>query len=103
MSRIASCPEKEENPDWKREADLAGGFEFSEEAEVVFAEEAEVFYLVFQVGDPLNSHTEGVTGVDLGVDTTCFQHVGVHHTTSENLNPSGSLAERAAFATADVA
>ena len=77
-------------------------FEFLKETHIVFGEHTQVLYLVFQVGDTLNSHAESKTGVLLAVDAACFEHIRVNHATSENFHPSCVLAEVAAFATAQV-
>ena len=78
-------------------------FEFLEESGVVFGEHTEVGDAIFQVGDALNAHTEGVARVFLGVDAAELEHVGIDHTTTENLHPASMLAETAAFATTDEA
>lgn len=78
-------------------------FEFLEEAGIVFGEHTEVGDAVFQVGDALDTHAEGVARVFLGVDTTEFEHVGIDHTTTEDLHPSGVLAEATTLATTDEA
>ncbi len=81
---------------------LVCGDEFVEEAAVVFAEEAEVFNLIFEVGDSLDTHAEGEAGVFFGVDTAGVEHGRIYHAAAKNLNPSCAFAERAAFAAAEV-
>ena len=82
---------------------LHRGLEFAEEADVVLEVEAEVLDLPFEHGDALHAHSEGETGVLLGVDAAGFQDVGIHHTGTHDLQPTGALADVAALAAADVA
>ena len=42
-----------------------GGFELFEETGVVFGEETEVGDAILQVGNALDTHTEGIARVDL--------------------------------------
>ena len=58
---------------------LVGAFEQLEESYIVLAEETQVLYLIFQVGDTLDTHAECVTGILLAVDTAEFEYVGVYH------------------------
>ena len=44
-------------------------FEFFQEASIVFREHTEVFHLIFQVCDTLDTHTEGITAVYFAVYT----------------------------------
>ena len=81
---------------------LVCGFEFLEEAGVVFREHTEVADTILQVGDTLDTHTEGVAAIDGAVDAAGFQYVRVNHTATENLYPAGVFAEAASFAAADV-
>ena len=73
-----------------------------EETDVVLAEEAKVLDLILEVGDALDTHTECVARVYLAVDAAKFEYVGVYHTATQNLYPTGVLAEWASLATADV-
>ena len=77
--------------------------EFAEEADIVLEVEAEVLDLPFEHGDALYTHSEGETGVLLGVDAAGFQDVGIHHAGTHDLQPAGALADIAALAAADVA
>ena len=81
---------------------LLAALELAEEADVVLGEETEVFDTIFEVRDTLYTHTERIAGIDFRINTTSLQHIRIHHTATEDLNPSGSLAERAAFAATDI-
>ena len=74
-----------------------------EEAHVIFREETEVFHLIFQVGDALYTHTEGIAFVDGGVNAISFEYSRVHHAATEDFHPASVLAESATVTTADVA
>ena len=80
---------------------LVGRFKLFQETDVVLEIEPEVAHLVFEHCDALNAHTEGETGIFLAVDAAVFQHVGVNHSTAQNLEPAGALADVAALAAAD--
>ena len=82
---------------------LVCALEQLQETHIVLAEEAKVLHLVLEVGDALDTHTECVARIYLAVDATKLEHVGVYHTATQNLNPTGVLAEWASLATADVA
>lgn len=82
---------------------LECALELFQEAGIVLREHAEVTYTVFQVGDTLHAHTEGIARVDAGVNTAGVKVVRVYHAAAQNLYPACTLAERAALAAADVA
>ncbi len=81
---------------------LVSSFKLFEEAYIVLGEHAEVAHLVFQVGDTLHTQAEGITAVYLTVDAAELQHIGVYHAATEDLHPSGVLAETTAYTTADM-
>ena len=81
---------------------LVGALKELEETYVVLAEQTKVLYLIFEVGNTLDTHTQGITAVYLAVDAASIQYVGVDHTTTQNLYPTCVLAEWATFATADI-
>ena len=81
---------------------LVGALKQLEETDIVLAEEAKVLDLIFEVGNSLYTHTECVTRIDLAIDAAKLEHVGVYHTTAQDLYPACVLAEWAALATADV-
>ena len=81
---------------------LVGALKELEETYVVLAEEAKVLYLILEVCDALDTHTECVARVYLTVDAAKLENVGVYHTATKNLDPTCVLAEWAALATADV-
>jgi len=62
----------------------------------------EVFHLIFQVCDTFDTHTESITAVYFAVNAVGFKYVRVYHTATEDFHPTGMLAERATFTTADV-
>src|SRR2546426_5217882 len=72
-----------------------------QEAQVVTEEIANIVDAVFQHGNTLRPHTEGKSAKHLGVIATIAEHLRMHHTGSENLQPPTVLADRAALATAD--
>ena len=74
-----------------------------EEAHVIFREETEVFHLIFQVGDALYTHTEGIAFIDGGVNAISFKYSRVHHAATEDFHPASVLAESATVTSADVA
>ena len=67
---------------------LVGSLELFQETYVVFGEEAEVFHLIFEVGDALDAHTKCIAFVLGGVDAICFENIGVYHAAAKNLKPS---------------
>jgi len=77
--------------------------EFFEESLVILGEEAQVVDTVFQVGDALHAHAEGIAGVDIRVDAAGSEVVRVDHAAAEDLYPSRVFAEVAALSAADVA
>ncbi len=80
-----------------------GRFELFEEPHVVLREHSQVFYLVFEVGNALDTHTEGITAVHLAVDAAGVEYIGIDHAAAQNLYPTGVFAEGAPFTAADVA
>ena len=80
----------------------SAALELAEEADVVLGEETEVFDTIFEVRDTLHAHTERITGIDFRINTAGLQDVRIHHTATEDLDPSCSFTERAAFAAADI-
>ena len=77
--------------------------ELTEETYVVLAEQSQVAYLVFQVGNTLDTHTEGIASIDLAVDAASLKHVRIYHTAAKNLYPASMLAEAASLTAADIA
>ena len=63
----------------------------------------EVIDLPLQHRDALDTHTESEPAVFLGIDARSLEDIRVHHTAAENLKPTGTLADVAALAVADVA
>ena len=72
-----------------------------QETQIVTEEIANVVDAVFQHGNTLRPHAEGKPAKYIGIIATIAEHLGVHHTGSENLQPPTLLTDRAALATAD--
>src|SRR5215470_4988738 len=64
-----------------------------QEADVALEELAEIRDAVFQHRDAIDAHAPGKALVDLGIEATQAQHVGVHHAAAENLQPVLALAK----------
>ena len=77
--------------------------ELLKETHIVFGEHSEVLHLVFEVGDTLYAHTEGIACVDAAVNAVGLKHVGVHHSATEDFHPACLLAEGTTLAAADIA
>ena len=78
------------------------GLELPEETHVIFGEHAQVLDLVLEIGDALDTHTESITGINIGIDAASFENIRIDHTATEDLDPSGTLAEGASLAAAYV-
>ena len=63
-------------------------FKFIEEALVVLREEAQVLHAILEVGNTLDTHTEGIASVFLAVDAACLKHVRIDHAATQDLEPS---------------
>ena len=83
--------------------DLYSGAEFLEEPKVVLEVMAEVVDLPLEHGNSLDTHTEGESAVLLAVYAAGLKNVRVNHAASEDLEPTGALADVASLALADVA
>ena len=57
-------------------------FKFAEEAGIVLREETKVADAIFQVGDALHTHAEGIAGIDIAVNAACIKVVRIYHTAS---------------------
>ena len=57
---------------------LVGSLELFQEAYVIFREKAEVFHLIFEVGDALDAHAKCIAFILGGVNAVSFEHVGVY-------------------------
>ena len=57
-------------------------FKFAEEAGIVLREETKVADAIFQVGDALHTHAEGIAGIDIAVNAACIEVVRIYHTAS---------------------
>ena len=57
-------------------------FKFAEEAGIVLREETKVADAIFQVGDALYTHAEGIAGIDIAVNAACIKVVRIYHTAS---------------------
>ena len=81
---------------------LVCALEQLEEPNIVLAEETQVFYLVFEVCDALDTHTECVTRILFAVYAAKFEHIGVYHTATKNLNPTCTFTERTTLTATNV-
>jgi hypothetical protein len=72
-----------------------------EEADIVFEIEADIPDPVKQHGSSFYSHAEGITGIFAAVDIACFQDVGIHHSASQDFEPTGIFAQGTSFSPAD--
>jgi len=59
-----------------------------------------VIYGMAQNGDAFDSHAEGESRVDVGVNTTACENVWMDHSTTKNLKPAGTAAYAATRAVA---
>lgn len=82
---------------------LMSGLELAEETHIIFREHAQVLDLVLEIGDALDTHTESITGINVGIYAASFENIRINHTATENLDPSRTLAEGASLAPAYVA
>ena len=82
---------------------LVCGLKLLEETDIVLGEHAQVLDLVFEVCDTLNTHTQSESSIFLAVYAVEFQYIGMYHTATQDLNPTGTLAEGATLAAANVA
>ena len=80
-----------------------GCHELLKESHIVLGEHSEILDLILQIGDTLDTHSESIALIDVGVYTVGLQHVGVDHTAPQDFYPSRVLAEGTAFTSADVA
>jgi hypothetical protein len=78
-------------------------FELLQETHVVFEEEAQVVYLVFQHGDAFYSHSESKSGVFTVVYITGLEHVRINHAATENFDPTGIFTDITSFTAANIA
>ena len=63
------------------------------ETQIVFRKHPQVFYLVFQVCNTLNTHSKSVSGVDPTIYSAIIQYIGVNHAASQDFEPPGILAK----------
>ena len=81
---------------------LVGRFKLFKEAYIVLREHTKILDLVLEVGNTLDTHTEGITRVYIAVDAVELEHVGVYHTATQDLDPAGTLTEGTALTATDV-
>lgn len=80
-----------------------GRFELTQKPDVVFKKQADVVDPVFKHGDPFDSHSQGIAGVNPAVDAAQIEDIRVYHPATENLYPPGMFADIASVPTADMA
>ena len=66
--------------------------ELFEEPDVVFEEQADIFYTVFEEGDAFDAHSECKAGIFFTVNSACFQYCRIDHSATEHLKPASILA-----------
>ena len=74
--------------------------ELLQEAQIVLGHQADVVDAVLEHGNTLDADAESKAGIDLGVDVAVAQNLLMHHAGTQDLNPAGVLAQRAALAAA---
>ena len=74
--------------------------ELVQEAHIVLEVEAQVLHTKFEHCDTLNSHTKRKARILLRVYTARFEDIGIDHSATHNLQPSGTLADGTSLATA---
>ena len=67
---------------------------------VAIEKEAQIVNAIAEHGHAFEAHTKGEAGVFFGVDAAVFQHEGMHHPATENLDEALTLTQAAALATA---
>ena len=67
-----------------------------EETGVVLKKQTHIVDLVFEKSKSFLTDTEGITGVNLGVDSCHAKDVGVNNTCTKNFDPTFALAKTAA-------
>ena len=77
--------------------------ELTKEAHVILEVMTEVVDLPLQHRDTLNSHSESEAGIFLAVNAGSLEHVRIHHTAAENLEPACSFTDVASLSMTDVA
>ena len=70
------------------------------EANVIFTEHSQILDHVFEVSDAFNSHAKSIAGINRAVYTAKFKNIGIYHAASQNLYPTGVLAETASLTSA---
>lgn len=80
---------------------LIGTLKLFEEACIVLGEKAKVVDSIFEVSDTLDTHTESITCIHIGIDVARSEVVRINHSTAEDLYPPGVLTEVAAFTSAN--
>ena len=69
-------------------------------AQVVLEEETQIIYAITQHSQTLDAHAKGESRVALRIDPGHFEHPGVDHSATHNLEPPGMATNPAAVATA---
>lgn len=66
---------------------LIGTLKLFEEACIVLGEKAKVVDSIFEVSDTLDTHTESITCIHIGIDVARSEVVRINHSTAEDLYP----------------
>jgi len=64
---------------------------------IIFKKQSYIINLIFEHGYPFNSHPKSETGINLRINSTVIKNIGINHSTSQDLNPSGIFADTATF------
>ena len=70
------------------------------EANVIFIEMTDVVDVIFEHGNALDTHSEGKSAVNLGVDSAVAQNIRMNHSCAVYLKPALALSKTAALAAA---
>ena len=72
-----------------------------EKSDIILIKEPDVFDAIPEGCNPLNAHTERPACIHFGIVTDKSEYVGIHHSTTENLQPPAVLAHLTPLAVAD--
>src|SRR5699024_7271388 len=71
---------------------LVSSLELIQESDIVVENQTQVVDPGTAHGHPLQAHAESKAGVLLRVNAAALQHLGVHHTGTQQLNPALAVA-----------
>ena len=79
------------------------GYELGEETEIIFEEKTDILDLVFKHRNSFDTHAEGESRINFGINVTICEDVGVNHSAPHDFEPAAVFAYIAPFAAADIA